>query len=218
MQSDAYWVWLSCIPEVTPKLYYQILREYGSPRRFFEAMARDVSVPAFLPERARGAVHAALSPMRVGEAAGALGLRGIRAVTRLDAEYPAALETLEYPPPTLFVRGSLEGLQRAVGIVGTRRCTRRGAETARRIAAELGEAGYTVVSGLARGIDAAAHQGAVDAGAPTVAVLGCGVDVIYPPENAPRWFRSCRPARSPSRATFRCAIASSRRCRADCWW
>jgi DNA processing protein len=184
MQSEHYWTWLSCIPEVTPKLYYQILRKYGSPERFFGEMERGASAPAFLPDKAQGAVRAALSLQRVGEAVREMEARGIRAVSRLDAEYPAMLNVLEYPPPVLFVRGSLAGLSKTIGIVGTRRCTRRGAEAARRIAAEMGEAGYTIVSGLARGIDAAAHQGAVDAGAPTVAVLGCGADVIYPPENA----------------------------------
>lgn len=184
MQENAYWVWLSCIPEITPKLYYQILSAYRSPERFFAALEGGGPMPEFLPERAQSALRAACSRPRVAEAARGLELRGIRAVTRLDEEYPAALEDIEYPPPTLFVRGSLKGLDKAIGIVGTRRCTRRGAEAARRIAAELGQAGYAVVSGMARGIDTAAHQGAIDAGAPTVAVLGCGADVIYPPENA----------------------------------
>ncbi len=184
MQPNAYWVWLSSIPEITPKLYYQLLREYGSPKRFFAALEGGGETPGFLPEKARAALCAAASERRVAEVVHDMESRGIRAVSRLDAEYPASLEILEYPPPVLFVRGSLAGLKKTIGIVGTRHCTRKGAETARRIAAELGEAGYTVVSGLARGIDAAAHQGAVDAGAPTVAVLGCGADVIYPPENA----------------------------------
>jgi DNA processing protein len=184
MQNHAYWVWLSSISEVTPKLYYQILREYGAPERFFAALEGGGALPDFLPEKAKSALRAACSRPRAAEAAHELELRGIRAVTRLDDEYPAALCALEYPPPVLFVRGSLAGFDKTIGIVGTRHCTRRGAEAARCIAAELGQAGYTVVSGMARGIDSAAHQGAIDADAPTVAVLGCGADVIYPPENA----------------------------------
>jgi DNA processing protein len=184
MQTDAYWVWLSCVPEITPKLYYQILSAYRSPERFFAALEGGEAMPGFLPEKARCALRAACSRPRVAEAARELKLRGIRAVTRLDSEYPAALCDLEYPPPTLFVRGSLKGLDKTIGIVGTRHCTRKGAEAARRIAAEMGQAGYTVVSGMARGIDSAAHQGAIDAGTPTIAVLGCGADIVYPPENA----------------------------------
>lgn len=183
MQSNSCWVWLSSIPEVTPKLYYQILRAYGSPERFFNALESGLT-PEFLPEKALGAVHAACSRQRMAEAMQEMQIRKIRAVTRLDDEYPAMLEVLEYPPPVLFVRGSLACLNKTIGIVGTRHCTRKGAEITRRIAAELGEAGYTIVSGMARGIDSAAHLGAIDAGTPTIAVLGCGADVIYPPENA----------------------------------
>ncbi len=179
-----YWSWLSGIPEVTPKLYYQILRAFGTPERFFDAAHSGTNMPDFLPERTMKAVLAACSRQRVAEAAHELEVKGISAVTRLDEAYPAALEVLEYPPPVLYVRGSLAGLNKTIGIVGTRHCTRKGAEAARRIAAEMGEAGYTVVSGMARGIDSAAHRGAMDAGTPTVAVLGCGADVIYPPENA----------------------------------
>ena len=184
MQSNSYWAWLSGIPEVTPKLYYQILRDFGDPEGFFIAMEKGSAAPDFLTERVLRAVRAAGSKQRVAEMTHELEVKGIRAVTRLDEEYPAVLGELEYPPPVLFVRGSLSGLNKTIGIVGTRHCTRRGAEAAKRIAAELGEAGYTIVSGMARGIDSAAHQGAIEAGAPTVAVLGCGADVIYPPENA----------------------------------
>ena len=184
MQSNSYWVWLSSIPEVTPKLYYQILRTFGSPEGFFDVVESTVVMPDFLSERTIKAVRAACSLQRAAEVMHDLDAKGIRAVTRLDNEYPAMLEILEYPPPVLFVRGSLTCLQKTIGIVGTRHCTRKGAEAARRIASELGEAGYTVVSGLARGIDSAAHLGAIDASAPTIAILGCGADVIYPPENA----------------------------------
>lgn len=184
MQPNAYWVWLSCIPEVTPKYYYQILRAYRSPERFFAALESGGEMPDFLPEKARAALRAAASRQRVAEAAYDMETRCIRAVTRLDEEYPEALADIEHPPPVLFVRGSLAGLNRTIGIVGTRHCTRKGAEAAKRIAAELGQAGYTIVSGMARGIDSAAHQGAIEAGTPTIAVLGCGADVIYPPENA----------------------------------
>lgn len=184
MQSHSYWAWLSSIPEVTPKLYYQILRAFGEPERFFDAVESGTAIPDFLPERAMKAVRAACSRQRIAEVTHDLETKGIRAVTRLDDEYPAMLEVLEYPPPVLFVCGSLAGLDKTIGIVGTRHCTRKGAETARRIAAELGEAGYTVVSGMARGIDSAAHLGAIDVGTSTIAVLGCGADIIYPPENA----------------------------------
>jgi DNA processing protein len=101
-----------------------------------------------------------------------------------DGDYPPALLELTDPPMCLFVRGALPNPRPAVAMVGARRCTPYGREAAETIAAGLGAAGVTVVSGAAVGIDAAGHRGALRAGGPTVAVLGSGIDVDYPPRNA----------------------------------
>ncbi len=107
------------------------------------------------------------------------------AVSPDDPGYPAALRTIPDPPARLYVRGHLPGDgAAAVAVVGARRATAYGVAVARRLAADLARCGVAVVSGLARGIDAAAHEGALDAGGRTVAVLGCGPDVVYPPEHA----------------------------------
>jgi len=110
------------------------------------------------------------------------------AITRLtegDADYPVLLREVE-PPPALDVHGALvEDDALAIAIVGSRRATPYGVEVAEGLAAELAARGVTIVSGFARGIDTAAHRGALGAGGRTLAVLGCGVDVVYPPENAP---------------------------------
>jgi len=108
-----------------------------------------------------------------------------RALTRDDAEYPAHLRGLPEAPDTLHVRGALaERDALAVAVVGSRRATPYGLEVAETLAADLAARGATIVSGLARGIDTAAHRGALRVGGRTLAVLGCGVDVVYPPENA----------------------------------
>ena len=107
----------------------------------------------------------------------------VRVVERGDRPFPRALAAIFDPPARLFVRGSapLEVLDRAaVAVVGARSCSSYGAQVARLLGRELGRAGLVVVSGLARGIDGHAHRGALDAGAPTVAVLGCGIDRDYP--------------------------------------
>src|SRR5215470_1594323 len=101
-----------------------------------------------------------------------------------DASYPANLREISTPPERLYVRGALMDVDAlAVAIVGSRTATSYGLAAAERLAAELAARGITVVSGLARGIDSAAHRGALRAGGRTIAVLGSGVDVIYPPEN-----------------------------------
>lgn len=109
---------------------------------------------------------------------------GIRLLTWDDAAYPARLKTLDQAPPVLFLRGQLDTADFwAVAIVGTRRMTAYGRQVADELARTLARSGVTVVSGLARGVDTVAHQAALSAGGRTLAVLGCGVDVIYPPEN-----------------------------------
>jgi DNA processing protein len=111
---------------------------------------------------------------------------GVRIVGRGEPDYPAWLDQIFDPPPVLFVRGRLvagEG-ERAISVVGARKATEVGRAFARELGAGLVGGGLAVVSGLARGIDAAAHQGALDAGGRTVAVLGSGLDRLYPPENA----------------------------------
>jgi DNA processing protein len=109
---------------------------------------------------------------------------GVRLVRRCDPEYPVLLKEIHDPPPALYVRGTLSPLDcKAVAIVGSRRAGDYGKRIAARFAQELVEAGITVVSGLARGVDTAAHHAAVQAGGRTLACLGCGVDVAYPYEN-----------------------------------
>jgi DNA processing protein len=109
---------------------------------------------------------------------------GVAIVALGESAYPSLLARTCDPPPVLFVRGQLvdEG-DAAVAIVGSRACTGNGRELARTLARDLATAGVTIVSGLARGIDTAAHRGALDGRGRTVAVLGCGLDLVYPPEN-----------------------------------
>jgi len=113
--------------------------------------------------------------------------RGIELVSMEEAAYPAGLRDLRSPPPLLYVRGTLRHRDaRAVAVVGTREPDREGARAARRIARELAARGFTIVSGLARGIDTAGHKGALEEEEEgrTVSVLGCGLLRIYPPDNA----------------------------------
>jgi DNA processing protein len=122
--------------------------------------------------------------VEVGSVRTALARCGARMVAPGDDDYPPGFLALTDPPMCLFVRGTLPAPRPAVAMVGARRCTPYGREAAETIASALGAAGVTVVSGAAVGIDAAGHRGALRAGGPTVAVLGSGIDVAYPPRNA----------------------------------
>src|SRR5215510_3665588 len=115
----------------------------------------------------------------------ALDTRGTATQIALgDAAYPENLREIVSPPPRLYVRGTLaERDALAIAIVGSRQATSYGLAVSERLAADLAARGVTIVSGLARGIDSAAHRGALRVGGRTIAVLGSGVDVIYPPEN-----------------------------------
>ena len=104
-------------------------------------------------------------------------------ITARDPGYPSLLKEIHDPPIGLYRKGRYDFGGHCIAIVGSRRTTLYGQATARRFGAELARLGFCVVSGLARGIDTAAHEGALEAGGKTAAVLGCGVDLVYPPEN-----------------------------------
>ena len=110
--------------------------------------------------------------------------KGITVLTWLDDDYPLRLKEIDQSPPVLYLRGTLQEEDSwAVAIVGTRRVTPYGRQVTEELGAYLGRHGVTVISGLARGVDAIAHQAALKAGGRTIAVFGCGVDRIYPPEH-----------------------------------
>jgi DNA processing protein len=111
---------------------------------------------------------------------------GVQVLIWDDEAYPRRLKEIDQPPPVLYVRGEMiPSDEWAVAIVGTRRVTAYGRQVAQEISSVLASSGVTVVSGLARGVDSLAHQAALEAGGRTLAVLGSGVDVVYPPEHRP---------------------------------
>lgn len=110
---------------------------------------------------------------------------GVSIVTSSDPGYPERLHSIDHPPPVLYIKGAIlpsDGF--SLAIVGSRRGSRYGRRAARFLADEAAGVGFTIVSGMARGIDSEAHLAALESGGRTIAVLGCGVDVVYPPENA----------------------------------
>lgn len=166
---------------------------FGLARRPLRELLLSLKDPALLSEGnesgRQGVLEEALRKVRsVGEAEvrafeTSLSAKGIGLVSILDEDYPSLLARTDDPPPILFVKGRRELLgEPAVCIVGSRIATREGLAIARDLADELSREGLLVVSGLAKGIDRAAHQGALRAGGKTAAVLGCGPDIVYPRE------------------------------------
>ncbi len=176
---------LSLTPGVGPGRIRALVQALGSARAARRAGTRQLAaVPGIGPATARALAQ--FSDERAVAAQFAAARRaGALFVAAGDPEYPAALNEIYDPPAFLWLRGTLENAdQRAVAIVGTRRASAYGKSAAYRFARELAERGFTIVSGLAYGIDAAAHQGALDAGGRTIAVLGSGVDRVYPARHA----------------------------------
>jgi len=175
---------LTLIPEVGPRLFHSLVAHFGSPGRALEATRGELEeVPGIGRERARRVVDAR-DNVHIDAEAKAVQAAGVALIARTDAEYPKALEYLDAPPPLLYVKGRLLPRDsRAIAVVGSRRCSLYGRDQAERFAGILARAGFTIVSGLARGIDARAHTGALKAGGRTIAVLGNGLSSIYPPEH-----------------------------------
>ena len=175
---------LAMVPGVGPRIRQSLLARFRTPEEILSApMDRLRDVPGVGPKLAR-AITSADRDLDVDAQLNLCRNNHVRLLPDYDEAYPPSLKEIDDPPGLLFLRGSLRPEDRlAVAIVGTRHATHYGLRQAERLAAGLARAGVTVVSGLARGIDAAAHRGALAAGGRTLAVLGSGVLNIYPPEH-----------------------------------
>ena len=175
---------LSLVPGVGPRIRQALLERFGSPEAVLAAAPSALrEVPGVGP-KLTGKIAAASNEIDVDAEIALCREHGIGILTESDEAYPRVLREIHDPPGVLFVKGELQpqdGL--AIGIVGTRHATHYGLQQAERLAGSLARAGLTVVSGLARGIDSAAHRGALAAGGRTLAVLASGVLNIYPPEH-----------------------------------
>lgn len=184
MANLKYWLWLSSIHGLTERSKQLLLEHFASPEEIWYADASELCCV----QDVKREQLALLKDKSTDEAERILGdcqRLNVRVITMQDADYPARLRNIYAPPMLLYIRGQLGVIddEMAVSVVGTRACTPYGILCAEKIAYGLAKQGAIVVSGAARGIDAAAHHAALRAGKPTVAVLGGGVDVVYPREN-----------------------------------
>lgn len=183
MDSEAYWIALGKVPGIGPTRLASLLEVCGSVEGIWKASIQTLGTAGL----DRRTLENLLSYRRTLDPAAELQQltrSGVQITTWDDDDYPSNLRQIDTPPPLLYMRGGfVEADEWAIGIVGTRRASAYGREVAHTLATELAKAGITIVSGLALGIDAVAHEAALDAGGRTIGVLGSGVDQLYPAKN-----------------------------------
>jgi DNA processing protein len=182
-EEEIYWLALTLVPGLGTRTANKLLDRFRAPQAIFRASRTELETAgvsgAVAQSIASGCTFddAATHQQKMIDA-------GAQAIAIGDPRYPQPLREIYDPPVLLFARGRIELLHSiSLGVVGTRRPTPYGLAVAERLSADLAHAGMTIVSGMARGIDTAAHKGALAAGGDTIAVFGCGVDVVYPSEN-----------------------------------
>jgi len=178
------WLQLTLTPGLGNSAIRELLRQFGLPQSVLSRNRAELA--AFAPGSVIDALRSAAVEKTVAAALQWVAQPGNHIVTLADETYPRMLLEIPDPPPLLYARGRLELLQRpALAIVGSRNATAQGIANAESFARALSDSGLTIVSGLALGIDGAAHRGGLAGAASTIAVLGTGIDVVYPQRNAP---------------------------------
>ena len=186
MKSLEAWLILRSLRGLSDGTLCQLVRSFGGPDEVLSASASDLQNAGIrssvVKSIRKGPDRSVLK--KVADDVRLIQNGACSIVTVLDSAYPSRLALIPDPPPLLYVRGTLPAADdHVIAVVGSRRATPSGMLVTQELSERLAALGFTIVSGLARGIDAAAHQGALKAKARTVAVLGCGVDRTYPPEH-----------------------------------
>lgn len=175
---------LNMLPKMGPVRLRRLLEVFGSPERVLAAKRRDLEPVSGIGPEVAEAIVGWESRVDLPAELERIDRAGVRVLTAADPAYPRLLREIHNPPIVLYVWGTIEDRdQHAIGVVGSRQASHYGLAAAKKLSYQLAYAGLTVVSGLARGIDTAAHQAALAAQGRTIAVLGSGLARLYPPEN-----------------------------------
>lgn len=175
---------LNLLPEIGPLRIHRLLLNFGSPEEIFKASNKDICQIGDIGEELAKKILSAPKEIDLEKELKLIEKHNVKLIFWGDAQYPPGLKNLPDAPPVLYLRGEIkEEDVFSVAIVGTRRASNYGKMVTERIAGALAEAKITIVSGLARGIDTVAHQATLVAGGRTIAVLGNGLALHYPPEN-----------------------------------
>ena len=177
-----YWLALNQVEGIGPKAFVQLIKKFGSAKAVWQAKEQELE--RVIEKRGIEGIRGARRKIDPEKLLAILEKKQIKVLTLLSQNYPKNLLKIYDPPPVIYYKGEiLPADDQALAVVGSRRMTAYGREATERLVSQLVLANLTIVSGMARGIDGAAHQAALDMEGRTIAVLGCGVDVIYPFEN-----------------------------------
>jgi DNA processing protein len=180
---EYFWIGLKAVAGIGNVTFRRMLERFDTPRAALSASSGELLGVKGLNAAIVDALKSGAWQRFAEEECRRLRSSGARLTTFTAADYPKSLFEIADPPPFLYVRGELRSREPAIAIVGSRRATTYGLLTTSRLAEALGRHGVSVISGMARGVDTAAHKGALNAGGRTTGVLGCGIDQVYPPEN-----------------------------------
>lgn len=178
-----YWFALKSVPLVGNMAFRRLVEHFGSPEKVLHCSHAELCASRVVSPAVATSIASHEYRSFADSECRSVEKKGIRIIDFLSSGYPPLLLEIPDPPPYLYVRGELNNYRPAVAVVGSRRATSYGVQATNRLAAELAGQGVTIVSGMARGIDTAAHKSALAAGGTSIGVLGCGIDVAYPAEN-----------------------------------
>lgn len=181
MKDKRYCIWLSGLPTIGSRKYHQLVEYFGNAEKVFKCSKKELEESNIINNDTIDLIIAKRNITKIDNYINKLKSSNILVYTVHDSEYPENLKNIYDPPPVLYIKGEIvEEDFNSFAIVGSRKATEYGLKTAFQFGKELAEAGFTVVSGMALGIDSSAHKGALKAGGRTIAVFGCGLNYVYP--------------------------------------
>lgn len=204
MESLIHWLGLKTVPGVGNRLFLHLIQHFGGAEKVFSASRKELLQVEGVNDRLASVIEGYKIPGKVQEDLALAQKNNARIITFADPDYPSLLCHIHDPPPVLYVYGKLQMNSLNIAIVGSRNATSYGRTTTERLSGALTRRGFTVISGMARGIDTAAHVGALAAGGKTIAVLGCGLGTIYPAENKSLFHRIAKNGAVVSEFAFLC--------------
>jgi DNA processing protein len=177
------WLCLKNVPGIGNHLFKRLIERFSLPEAVFQASQQELLEVEGISKRQSAAILNYQAPLSIKTELDQANQKGYKIITLADSWYPPLLKEIPDPPPFLYVSGTLDGSSKNIAVVGSRNPTAYGISTTQKLCADLSAHGITIISGMAVGIDTAAHQGALAGKGRTVAVLGSGFNKIYPSQN-----------------------------------